>query len=287
MPPQFGNQFQEVIEKVMSTDDSGSRSIATDEGCCKVTVWSGAGLPFRGGIPEGGAIPQHFLAKLLIVDLIERIDVGVSLPSERDLAVKFGMARGTIRCAAEELIMEGKIDRKHGKGTFVAPPKVAISITSNGVNEDELPPVERARLSLSSDKLVSDRKLADDLEIRAGSSVAHIEQLITGAGSPIGLESTYIPSVLFHVGDKQRSVAMSVQRRLREQCKVSAFRIDSTIESVHVAPREAKLLEAVPGLPALLIGQAWYDDGSRLVARSRTVYRADRVIVTSDVTVSS
>ncbi|NVF12421.1 GntR family transcriptional regulator [Anaerococcus sp. AGMB00486] len=43
------------------------------------------------------------------------------LPSEKDMANKFGISRVTLRSALSDLEREGKINRIQGKGTFVSP----------------------------------------------------------------------------------------------------------------------------------------------------------------------
>jgi GntR family transcriptional regulator len=243
--------------------------------------------PFRNGIPEDGRIPQYFQAKLLIAAIIGQLGIGVPIPTERSLAARLGMARETIRNATEELIVEGKLIRKHGSGTYVAPPKVTDAITPATADGDNWSNGAKSRSFLFSENIIADRTLADDLDIRARTAVVHIEQLLTDSETPVGLESTYIPNGLFRVGDSQRITPMSVRRRLLEQCDITACRIDNRIESVLATPREAKLLQVPPGLPTLMVDRAWYSDKPKLVARSRTIYRADRTIVTSSVEIGS
>jgi DNA-binding GntR family transcriptional regulator len=43
------------------------------------------------------------------------------LPSEAELSVQYGVARGTVRRAMEELRDRGKVVTFHGRGTFVPP----------------------------------------------------------------------------------------------------------------------------------------------------------------------
>ncbi len=47
---------------------------------------------------------------------------GHKLPSEDELAVRFGVSRMTVRQGLSDLIEEGVIYRRHGVGTFVSRP---------------------------------------------------------------------------------------------------------------------------------------------------------------------
>src|SRR4249920_2605633 len=49
---------------------------------------------------------------------------GSLLPSEADLAVQFGVTRMTVRQALAGLAAQGRIERRHGHGTVVAPIKL-------------------------------------------------------------------------------------------------------------------------------------------------------------------
>lgn len=57
--------------------------------------------------------------------LLSRISAGVwrpaeSLPSEQALAAELGVSQGTVRKALDSLVAENLIERRQGKGTFVA-----------------------------------------------------------------------------------------------------------------------------------------------------------------------
>jgi GntR family transcriptional regulator len=81
------------------------------------------GAPVRSGIPEHGRIPKYYAVKAHIAVLIEELGEGGLLPTERDLAEKYEVARETVRQALRELLLEGKL-RRQGRGTVVAGPKL-------------------------------------------------------------------------------------------------------------------------------------------------------------------
>ena len=46
-----------------------------------------------------------------VLDLIERLSIGDSIPSERQLSTDFGVSRLTVRAALDELVREGYLVR--------------------------------------------------------------------------------------------------------------------------------------------------------------------------------
>src|SRR5260370_11774089 len=64
-----------------------------------------------------------------VLDLMESLDVGMAIPSERQLSVDLGVSRLTIRAALDELVRDGYLDRRHGSRTYVTEPEIAQPLT--------------------------------------------------------------------------------------------------------------------------------------------------------------
>ena len=62
---------------------------------------------------------------------------GFKVPTERELSIALGVSRNTVSAAYKELLLEGVLEARQGRGTFV---KTADS------NEDEVPGGRRERL---------------------------------------------------------------------------------------------------------------------------------------------
>ena len=69
-------------------------------------------------------VPKYYQVKNQILELIAGLDPGAAVPTERDLAERFGTSRTTLRQAIAELVVDGRLEHTQGRGTFVAQPKL-------------------------------------------------------------------------------------------------------------------------------------------------------------------
>ncbi len=89
---------------------------------------------------EPGPIPLHHQ---VLRDLSAALDghewsPGERMPTERDLAERYGCSLITVRHALGELVREGRIERTRGRGTFVTQPRIDRDIAGSMSFEEEM-----------------------------------------------------------------------------------------------------------------------------------------------------
>ena len=233
--------------------------------------------PVRAGIPEHGRIPRYYAVKAELLELISELGVGAVLPSERELAERFGVSRVTLRQAVGELVLEGRLRRRQGAGTFVAPPKLLqpLSLVSytEGMRRQGVAP---SRTVITVERLAADDGLAADLRIAPGAEVVHVERVLLADGERVGLESTYLPDERFPTLLDVFDPTASLYACLSERLGVRFAEAEERIETVLATPREALLIGTNPALPMLLLHRVSHDTDGRPIERVRSLYRGDR-----------
>lgn len=76
------------------------------------------------GIPKYLQLKEHLLERVRHGEW----QIGQQLPSESDLCEAHGVSRTTVRMAVGELIRDGILVTEQGRGTFVAPPRMELSL---------------------------------------------------------------------------------------------------------------------------------------------------------------
>jgi DNA-binding GntR family transcriptional regulator len=222
---------------------------------------------------EVAAEPKYWHLRTVLLQAIEsEFSPGQTLPNERDLAGRFGVARATLRQALEQLELEGRLHRRRGAGTIVAGPRVDISV---GTQDEGWPPVEPGdRQLVDGTTAPVPARLAAQLGVRPRAMVHRIRRRRLSMRQPVGLECLYVPRAVVPrvpdlVGDNRR--ASLVLRHLHH------LPLDALARSVELGvaeAEEARLLERPPGTAVLVVTTAYTAQG-RTAALSVATYRAD------------
>ncbi|WP_157124705.1 GntR family transcriptional regulator [Nocardia pseudovaccinii] len=231
----------------------------------------------RGGrIDSAPRLPKSYLVRTELEQLMTDLEEGDPVPSERELAVRFEVARETVRQALRDLLVEGRI-RRQGRGTVVSRPKMVQplslrSYTEGAISHGRVP----GRLLVGWDDVPADADTARDLGLTPGTPVMHLERVLLADGERIGLESTFMPLDRFgHLRDTYDPTT-SLYAAVRASGVVLG-KATERIETVLASPREAALLECTTALPLLLLHRRSVDQQGAPVERVRALYRGDRI----------
>ncbi|WP_212912204.1 GntR family transcriptional regulator [Streptomyces sp. TS71-3] len=222
-------------------------------------------------VPE----PKYWHLRTVLSEALDsEFAVGEILPNERELAARFGVARATLRQALEQLELEGRLQRRRGVGTTVAPPRVGVSVGTSG---DTWPDAgDDAWQAVDSTLTTPPAAVARMLETDAREPVHTVRRSRVSHGQPVAAELLYIPSR--SVPDLSAIDAPTGTTRaravLRELQRQPLEGQDRSVELGSAGADDAKELDRLPGAPVLVVTTRYLCEG-RTAAVSVATYRAD------------
>ena len=209
------------------------------------------------------------------------------LPSEAELGALTGVSRITVRRALATLEHEGRIYRRQGLGSFVAPPPLPQGLVRL---TDFAQDMERAGLDASSEVLHRAEEpaspvVAEALGAEPGTSVVRLDRLRLGDGRPVALDRTWLPPFYARFLQGRDLSRETIYRVLEGEFGVPVVRGRYRIEAGVAGGGEATALGVPEGAPLLLVERTSYTEGERTsytegeraVYYQRRYYRADRV----------
>ena len=233
------------------------------------------GAPETG--PAGHRVPKYYEVKRQLLELIRAMQAGTPVPPERELALQYRTSRTTVRQALAELVVEGRLLRIQGKGTFVAKPKVAqlleLASYTQGMRAHGLTPETRI---LDTGYVAADEELAALLGVRPASRVLRIHRLRLADGEPMSVDTSHLPAGRFPGLQRNLDRHASLYEALATDYGVELAEAEETIETVLADPRDARLLGVDVGMPLLLLSRNAYDVTGLPVEWAQSRYRGDR-----------
>lgn len=233
----------------------------------------GAALPAR--LPQGA--PKGQALRAILEELLATLPPGAALPSERELAERYGLARMTVRGEIERLTAEGSVYRLHGRGTFVAEPRIAQAGALTSFTEDMLARGQVAGSTvISSEPVEADGFLAATLEVKAGDSCFRLDRVRTADGRPMAIEQVYLPLERFEGIDRIGFADASLFDVLEERFGVKFGDAEQRVVAVAIEAEEAPLLDVPEGAPGLRFHTVTRDREDVPVLYAISLYPGDR-----------
>lgn len=221
-------------------------------------------------------VPKYYLVKNALLDLLAGARPGQALPTERELAQRFATSRTTVRQAIAALVVEGRLERTQGSGTYVAQPKLVqvrqLTSYSDDVRGQGREPGSRV---LGVDRVRAEPPVAEALGLSAGATVHRVERIRLSDGMPVAHETAHLAGRLPRLR-AELAAHGSLYATLNQAYGITLTEVEDTVETVLASPAEAALLEVDTGLPMLLVHRLARDASGRPVEWTRSVFRGDR-----------
>lgn len=214
-------------------------------------------------------VPKYWIVKERLRDLADGATPGTALPTERELAEELATSRTTVRQAIAELVVEGRLVRTQGSGTFVAEPQVVAIRQLSSFTED----LGAAR--------VGSRVLEIAVENGAGAprlaaaTVTRVDRLRIVDGAPLAHESARLAGEFPGLA-AALAARGSLYATLREDYGIRLAAVEDTVQTHLAEPGVAALLAVETGHPLLLVHRLGETADGRAVEWTRSVYRGDR-----------
>ncbi len=231
---------------------------------------------YIGAVELSDSSPKHLqLRELLRPYISENCGAGDALPSERELAEHFGVARMTIRHAIDALVAEELLERVVGVGTYVAQSKVDLQIKLTSYSEEmhRRGMVPDAHV-LSFEQIGATSRLARELQLEEGQPVVRFRRQLLADGEPMSVDENFIPAHRVP-GILDDPPPTSLYNVLSEKYGLVMEWGEDAVEATAASPSIARLLHVEMGSPLLKIERHAYVSRA-MVDYSVSYYRADR-----------
>jgi GntR family transcriptional regulator len=204
---------------------------------------------------------------------------GEAIPSEIDLAARYGVSQGTVRKAIDALSAENLLVRRQGRGTFVAShQETRAQIRFLRLRPDDGgEPRQPSSRFLECRRLRAPLEIARALEMKAGDTAVTIRRLLEFDTVPIVLEEIWLPGQTFRGLTAERLTAYSgpLYALLETEFGTRMIRASERLRAVAAGETEARALGVAVGEPLLLVDRVSSTYGDKPVEVRRGWYRTD------------
>lgn len=221
--------------------------------------------------PKGDQIRE------ILESLALRMDEGAPLPSERQLADRYRVARMTVRGEIKKLAADGVLTVRSGSGAYAqdATPQ-RMSVGHSFSREAHDLGQEPGSIVLEHDVVHVTRRLAELLATPEGTKALRLVRLRTADGTPMCLERSTIPLHTFPGLDDVDFSTASLYQTIRERFGVEPAHVESRASAALPAPSEAHALGISISDPCLVLKILQRDRDGRVIEAGRSIYRGDR-----------
>ncbi|HEX7327019.1 MAG TPA: GntR family transcriptional regulator [Casimicrobiaceae bacterium] len=198
---------------------------------------------------------------------------GEAIPSELELAARFGVSQGTVRKAIDALAAANRVVRRQGKGTFVATHTEERSSNFRflRIRRDDGEYEYPASRLVDLKRARAGAETARALGLRTGEGIYVLHRLLEYGGRPVVLDEITLPAARFRGLTRERYDAFhgSMYGFFETEFGVHMLRAVERLHAVSADRATAALLRVPVGSPLLAVDRVTYTWGERPVELRR------------------
>ncbi|WP_237682172.1 UTRA domain-containing protein [Heyndrickxia coagulans] len=232
-------------------------------------------------VSKDNIYPLYIQIERKIMDEIQKgiYIAGSRLPSENELCEKYGVSRITIRRSLQDLVDNGYLVRKQGKGTFVNNGKIQRSLMkADGYTEYMKTIGEKPERKIVMKKITSCPPLiAKRLSIPEGSDIIELSRVMYVKGTPLGFEVSSYPVSLLKDLYTEINEQISIHELLKEKCCIVLKRNYKILNVLLADETIARYLDCNASDPVYQVDKTEFNQYDEPVYHSWLYYDVNRV----------
>jgi len=200
--------------------------------------------------------------------------------SDQALTREFGVSPLTVRQAVQELVRQGLVTRRRGKGTFVVPKPQQGSVdhlqaylSEWNVKGDDVR-IEILERSMTAASM----PVAAALQVRPGQMVGYVRRLRRADGHPVGIDYRYILADIVSRLDDADLQHETVWETIEKKLGLATLQSNTTIRAVLASDEEAGILKIPPMSPVLNREIQLIGINGQPMMTGHSIYHPDRFI---------
>lgn len=221
--------------------------------------------------------PLYRQIKALITQALEAGEwrPGQVIPSEQELAARFGVSQGTVRKAIDEMAAENLLVRKQGKGTYVAShndPRALFRFLRLVPLDGDLS--HPTSVPLDCWRAKAGQEASRMLAIEPGAPIIIVRRLLQFALKPVVIDEIYLSGETFQglTAEVLQSWNGSLYSLFETRFGLRMIRAQERIRAVAADRNASEALKVAEGTPLLSVERVTYTYGDKPVEWRRGLY---------------
>lgn len=223
-------------------------------------------------------IPLYIQIKDLLKQEIQKgnYKFGDKIPTEPELGERFNVSRVTIRKAIEDLVGEGYLVKRQGKGTFVNQKKMyrklkyVMGFTESCIQNDLKPSTK----ILSIKECRADKDIANRMDVEVGTELLYTKRIRYASGMPLLFENNYFVKQKYDFLLKE-DMNGSLYSILAKYNIFPGTHGEATIELFLADVKLSKLMEVPIGTPFFYMDTIILDQNNEVIHLGHQYYLAE------------